>query len=591
MSLDGIFLHRLCDELKRECIGAKVERVNQPQRDELFFILHTPKGNKKLIVCCNPNSARAHLTNIQRENPIVAPMFCMLLRKHLGGARIVDVIQNGVERALEFVFEAYDEMGDKVEKRLVIEIMGRFSNVIVVDEKGLIIDSMKRVDITTSSQRLVLPRLKYEAPPPQEKLYPLTMKESEIMQALSDESVSTLNAPKALLDKFLGLSPIVAREISYRAGVMDVHMSEMSDTQLANLSKEAYKLFCDVNKAESIPCILTEFEDRKPVYFSYTDISQYGDRYQKNTPSSFSELLDEFYSARDEAQLRARRAAQLSKLVGNNIERAAKKLSLQHTELEDAKKREHLKLYGDLITANMYRMEQGDDVLVAQNYFEEDLPEIKIKLDARLSPSQNAQKYYKDYRRKKSAEAYLTEQIEYARAELTYLESVQDALSRAATTVDLAQIREELSNQGYKLDKANEKPQKKNKKQKPSGRQNFVFLEYMSESGIKILCGKNNLQNDYLTLEYARPDYIWLHSRNIPGAHVIICESADMVDDDTLHLAARIAAANCAASKSPKVEIDYTQVRYVKRAAGRKPGMVYYVKQRTVIVEPYMEEN
>ncbi len=587
MSLDGIFLYELLRELKKECAGARIERINQPQRDELILSLHTNGGSRRLLICANPNSARVHFTSQTRENPLVAPMFCMLLRKHLSGARISDVVQNGVERALEIRFEAYDELGDRVQKSLVIEIMGRFSNVIFTDEKGLIIDSMKRVDVTTSSQRLVLPKLVYEAPPPQDKLYPFGLSLEDIHAALSAERFYDMTAEKALLDCFLGLSPIVSRETAFRAGMPGVKLREAGDAGIVKLSRAAHEHFSKAERGEAVPFLLSERDTKRPAYFSYTPIRQYGSRFEEREFPSFSALLDEFYAARDAADIHARRTAQLHKLVTNNIERTSKKLNIQLAELGEARDRENLKLCGDLITANVYRMEKGDSELRAENYFEEGAPEVVIPLDIRLTPSQNAQKYYKAYRRKKSAEGWLTEQTEKTREELLYLETVLESLSRADGAAALSQIRQELTDGGYVTDKSQKKNKPGKNRAKPQKKQSFAFLEYRSPSGARILCGKNNLQNDYLTLEWARPEYTWLHAKNIPGAHVIICEPYYETSDETLLFAARVAAANCAASKSPKVPVDYTQVKNVKRAAGRKPGMVYYVRQRTVNAKPY----
>ncbi|MBQ3378744.1 MAG: NFACT family protein [Clostridia bacterium] len=590
MSLDGIFLYGLCRELSDECRGARVERINQPQRDELVLTLHTDNGQRRLIICANPDSARVHFTRQQRENPVSAPMFCMLLRKHLGGARIFGVFQKGVERALEIRFDAYDEFGDKVQKSLVIEIMGRFSNIIFIDEKGVIIDSIKRVDVTTSSQRLVLPKLLYEAPPPQEKTYPFGHSKEEIFGLLSCERFSLMTAEKALLECFLGLSPIVSREIAFRAKVSGVKLCEAGNDALEGLSKAAYEHFLKAESYDTTAFMLAQKDTHRPAYFSYLPILQYGERFDARGFESFSALLDEFYAARDAADIHARRTARLHKLISNNIDRASKKINIQLAELKDARDREKLKLYGDLITANVYRMKKGDRELVADNFFEEGQPKVSIPLDIRLTPAQNAQKFYKAYRRKKSAESYLSKQTEITREELMYLETVMESLSRADGEAALSQIKEELAAGGYYLDGSLKKKGGKEKR-KPPKKQSFAFLEYKSPSGVRILCGKNNLQNDHLTLEWARPEYTWLHAKNIPGAHVVICEPFYETDDETLLFAARVAAANCAASKSPRVEIDYTQIKNVKRAAGKKPGMVYYVKQRTILAEPYKNKT
>ena len=579
MSLDGIFAHVLASELNNQLKDTRVDKVFQPEKDEIILIMRGAGKNKRLLFCCEANSARVHLTNSAKENPMSAPMFCMLLRKHLGGARINSVSQTGVERAIEFEFETHNELGDKSIKYLIIEIMGRFSNIIFVDQNRIIIDAMKHVDLITSSQRQVLPRLIYEIPPVQNKINPLEITKEQLEFLIFNDD-SNKKTDKFLLECFLGVSPIICRELCHRAGVTDLAMNNLNQTQKQRFYFQVLNHIDNVKSNNVAPCILYDHKTRKPLYFSYTSINQYGIKVQEQSVESFSELLDLYYSKKDEAERARQRSAQLLKVLVNHIERLAKKQDLLSAELISAKDREHLKIYGDLITANIYRINQGDSFAVVENYFDEDTKEINIPLDINLTPSKNAQKYYKEYRRKKTSQQHHIEQIEKTAVELDYLESVLDSLARAQNVRDLGEIKEELISQGYIISK--DQPSKDKKKKKAG----FNVLEFMSSTGNKMFCGKNNQQNDYLTFGLSKKIDVWLHVKNIHGAHVVVSSEDGTIDDATLFEAATIAATYSKGKDSSKVEVDYTQVKNVRRSPLKKPGMVFYTQQKTIVVSP-----
>lgn len=572
MALDGIFLRHIKNEIESAALGARVSQVYQPNREELVFALRTFEGNKKLLLSARANSPRVNFCAKTPENPAQPPMFCMLLRKRIGGGKLVAVRQMDCDRVIFFDFECVNELGDTVMITVVCEIMGMYSNIIIVNSDGIIIDSLKRVDLTMSSRRLVLPNIKYELPEPQDKL---NIAECEIEEIVSKlrylESEMPLN--KALLRTVQGVSPIICREIEHK--VMEGATNLVEGVLYDKLVSELTNLKEIAKNCSGKPCIIYR-EDSKPMDFSFIPITQYGDFANIESFESFSELLDKFYDARDSKERMRVKSQSLVKLLTNTSERIARKLNKQQAELKQCENREQLRICGDLLQANLYRIERGAEYVDVENFYDENNSILRIKLNPAISPSANAQKYYKDYQKAKNAENVLTEQIKKGRSELSYVDSVLDTVMRAENERDLSQIREELTEQGYL-----HRP--KGKQKSPSA---LPPYEFVSSDGFKIMVGRNNKQNDKLTLKMAGKNDMWLHTKDIHGSHAIIFADGKEISDTAIYEAARIAAYHSKAQNSSQVPVDYTLVKYVSKPNGAKPGMVIYVNNKTVYVNP-----
>ena len=580
MALDGAFLHHLARELRDELVGARVSQIHQPNRDELILAVRTHSGNKKLLISARANSPRVHFTRYAPENPASPPMLCMLLRKKLCGAKISEVRQPQLERLIFIDFDAANDLGDAVELTIAIEIMGKYSNVIFMDENGVIIDALKRVDPTMTTQRLVLPSMKYELPPQQNKLNILKCEPKEVL-----DKIQALPKPeklnKAILSVVQGVSPIICRELEYLvAGSEDIYSDMLSSQYLKRLDYYIGKLTDCVRNTSGAPYCVAEPKG-KPRDIAFMGIAQYGSAMRLTRADSFSELLDNFYYERDRADRMKVKGQDLLKLLTNASERLARKINTQRAELEQCADREQLRISGDLIQANLYRIEKGAPFVDLENFYDEDMETIRIKLDPSKSASQNAQKYYKDYRKAKTAEQVLKEQIDLAEKEIEYIDNVFDSLTRAESERELAEIRSELVQTGYiKAPKGNRKDQKP-----------LPPLEFATTDGFKVLVGRNNRQNDTLTLKTANNNDIWFHTKEIPGSHTILVTNGKEPSDDALMQAAQIAAYHSKARDGSKVPVDYTQVRYVSKPQGAKPGMVIFVNNRTVYVTPSLPES
>lgn len=574
MALDGIFLRHIAKEIRDEALGGRITQIHQPNRDEIIIGLRTMQGTKKILLSARANSPRISFTRFAPENPPVPPMLCMLLRKRLGSGKLVDVRQPELERILFLDFEAVNELGDKVKITVASEIMGKYSNVIIIDEQGIIIDSLKRVDMTVSSQRLVLPGLRYELPPPQDKLNILSTEPEKIAERIISSCTGS-SVSKAIMSSIQGISPIVSREIEYKAFGDFFSGSLCSKDNYEKLTAAVAELKSTVENISGKPFILFK-EGNTAFDFSFMEPKQYGDAAAVKCCSSFGELLDTYYSTRDSAERMKVKSKDLHRLLMNITERLSKKINIQKAQLQQCENREELRIKGDLLQANLYRIEKGADSIIAENFYDPELKPIKIELDPSLSPSLNAQKYYRDYRKAKTAEKYLKEYIEKAAEELVYIDAVADELSRAESERELSQIRQELAEQGYiKEPKGKRKP--------------LAVLppfEYTSSDGCKILVGRNNKQNDQLTLKQANNNDMWLHTKDIHGSHVIIQSDGGEIPERTIVEAASLAAYHSKARESSKVPVDYTRVRFVKKPSGAKPGMVIYVNNKTVFVEP-----
>lgn len=570
MSLDGAFLHIVRNELM-PLVGSRVDKVYQPSREEIVLSLRTLRdGTKKLILSANSMSARVHLTEAQFENPQQPPMLCMLMRKHLGNGRLVDIRQDGLERILYLDFECTNEIGDIVTNTLIAEIMGRHSNIILVRD-GRVIDSVKRITDDISSVRRVLPNIVYETPPRSDRLDLLKVTAEEVIAAVCDSSERLSKKLTAVLE---GVSPIFARECAYYSTKdIDAVCSELSDN-----AKDRLRFI--LNKAKKALDGEAEFTvvsdlNGKKKDFCFINIEQYSTGMLVTHCDSANALLDSFFAAAGKAERTKQRAHDLLKLLMNACERVSRKIELQKKELAECSEREVFRVCGDLINANIYRLEKGMTKAELEDFYTGETR--AITLDARLTPAQNAQKYYNEYRKLDTAEKMLTELIAKGQQELIYIDSVFDAVSRTDSEADLAEIRKELREQGYL--RGCVRPDEKVKKAAEP-------LKYRSTDGFEILVGRNNVQNDKLTLKTAKATDIWLHTKEIAGSHVIIRAEGQEVTEQTLFEAAQLAAFHSKGRESSQVPVDYTAVRFVKKPAGAKPGMVIFTNNRTLYVAP-----
>ncbi len=573
MALDGAFLSMVKKELE-PLVGGRVDKISQPSREEIVIALRTRGGNEKLLFSASAGSARVHITKKSIENPKVPPMFCMLMRKHLGNGRLLGIRQDGLERILYFDFEAMNELGDMVTVTLAAEIMGRCSNIVMINAEGKIIDSVKRVDPEMSRERPVLPGMTYSYPPRGERLDFRTCTAEDIETSL--EAMPDGDAAKSLVKIFEGISPIVAREwVYYAAKGGDAAKSDIRGETLERL---AFAVEQTARECREGKCVFTVLKDADGGLkdFSFMPILQYGGLMTTKEMSSACELLDFFYAERDSVSRMKQRSQDLYKLLQNVSERTARRLANQREELKVSAERDKLKLMGDLISANLYRVEKGMSSVAVENFYEDGCPEIKIKLDPMLTPSKNMQKYYSEYRKADTAEKILTEQIAKGEEELAYIDSVFDALTRTQSEDEVNELRQELSEQGYiRSSKLKGKPPKS----RPP-------LEFTSPDGFTVLVGRNNKQNDQLTTKTADKTDIWLHTKDITGSHVIIRAEGKEVPDSTVMWAARVAAFHSRAKSSSQVPVDYVPVRFVKKPSGAKPGMVIFTNNRTLYVTP-----
>ena len=567
MPLDALCLTAVAAEIRAAVQGGKIDKIYQPTRDEVVLYIRGPAGNVRLLLSANPGHPRAHLTERNRENPEQPPMFCMLLRKHLQGARILELNQPPLERILDFKLETLDELGDRVERRLVLEAMGRSANLILLDGEGRIVDCTRRVDGDIArGQRQLLPGLFYRQPPTVDKLNPFTLEPEELRLVLANPLGKAWD--KLLLDSFTGLSPLVARELAFRAG---------DDSE--KLAAELEKLGKSVEENHFTPYLLVR--EGKPVDFTFLPVLQYGPETESIPRESFSALLDDFFSDRESAERVRQRGQDLVKSVTSARDRTARKLGNQARELEATKNRERLRELGDILTSNLHLMEKGMSTFRTMDFYDPEGEEVDIPLDPLLTPQQNAAKYYKEYNKAKTAEEMLTIQIEKGEKELEYLNSVLENIALAEGEKDLQEIRQELTETGYLR-----RPKTAAKRaKKVSGKP----MEFRSSSGLRISVGKNNSQNDLLTTKLAYKSDIWLHTQKIHGSHVILWLEGGEADARSLTEAAQLAAYFSQARDGSKVPVDYTPVKYVKKPAGARPGMVLYTTYQTAVVEPDAE--
>lgn len=580
MPLDAICLGAVTDELNNALAGCRVEKVYQPDRDEIVLQTRGQGGARRLLLSIAAGAPRAHFIDAARENPATPPMFCMLLRKHVQGAKIAAITQPAVERMFSIELDTTDEMGVACKKHLICELMGKHSNVILCGEDNRIIDALRRVDGDLSGKRQVLPGLFYRMPPPQDKHDPFALSGTGLAAAVAQaDGEQTLD--RYLLGQLLGFSPLLCRELSYRAtGDAAKPVGQMTAEERQRLGQVFDDLMDFVREKRCKPFLLTRAEDGGVFDFTFLPVTQYEGVMNVTQADSFSALLAAFFEKKGRVERMARRSADLHKTVVNARDRLARKLAAQQKELDATRNREQYKHMGDLITANLYQLEKGMRKATVVDYYAEDCPEVEITLDVRLTPQQNAQRYFKQYNKAKTAEEVLTQQIEQGRAELDYLESVLVSLGEAESERDLAQLREELTQAGVLSNK-----QTRNKKLRTKPVQAKPF-HYRTSDGFDVFAGKNNLQNDLLTLKTAFKSDIWFHTQKIHGSHVILVADGREPTDQAMTEAAMIAAYHSRARGSSRVPVDYTPVRQVKKPAGAKPGMVIYHVYQTAYVTP-----
>ena len=582
MAFDAGMLACVVHEIKSVARGGRIEKIYQPERDEIILQLRTLLGGKRWLINAGSNCPRISFTSIQKENPMQAPMFCMLLRKHLTGACLSEIEQLGFERVVKLTFDTRDEMGFECKKYLVAEVMGKYSNLIFADEKMKVISALKTIDFTTSSLRQVLPGMTYELPPAQNKLDPTKTNFEDFYAAFSTFPAEK-GAEKFITSTYLGIATSVAREIVHRAcGRFDAAASEVG---CEKLYFSFALVFEAMSRGEFAPTII--LEKNAPIEYSFTDLTYYGSTFEHRAFASASEALDLYFASRDREQRVRQRAADILGLLTNAESRLIKKIDVQEKELADCAKGEKYKNYGDLITANIYKLKRGDKAVELVDYEswnedKQDFDTVFIELDGRLSPAANAQRYYKLYNKSKTAKVELAKQLEIAKSELEYVYSVFDALTKAETTADLSEIRDELYRSGY----ASKMKGYAAPKKQPAP----VIAEFVTTNGYRVLCGKNNYQNEYITHKLAERHDYWFHAKNMAGSHVLLITNGEEPPAEDFTDACEIAAYYSKAKGTAGVEVDYLFARGVKKVSGAKPGFVIYHNNWSAFVTPDEEK-
>lgn len=571
MAFDAFFLSAVLEEVRGRCTGARVEKIHQPSRDTLILHLRCREGREKLLFAANPTAPRLHLTTASPENPAEPPMFCMLLRKHLLGAKLVDITQPPMERAAAFTFDCTDEMGFPVQKRLVAELMGRTCNLYLLSPEGRILDCLRRIGLDESAKRAALPGLKYQEPEPVAKRNPAGLAFADYRDLIGKAGADVLS--DRLMNELGGLSPLVCREAAlYAAGSTDARVEGLDRDAAA----EKLALFFGEHLKHPAPYCYA-LPDGTPKQFAFCPIRQYG---ECREAESFGALLDMFYTLRDQKDAMRQKGQAVRRTVQNLCTRLTRKLALQQKELEATYDRERLRQLGDILTANLHKIVKGQTVVQCEDFYDADMKTIEIPISPVLSPQQNAAKFYKDYARMKNAEKELTKQLELGENELHYLKSVLEELNRAQTEAELEEIRRELQEGGYLRAETGKKRVKQGK---------LSPMRFESTDGYPIYVGRNNRQNDELTFRLARKDDIWCHASKVHGSHVIISCGGTVPPDDTITQAAQLAAYYAETSGGQNIPVDVTPVKQVKKIPNGKPGMVIYHSYKTVIVNPYGE--
>ena len=567
MAFDAVFLSAVLEEIRTRCLGARVDKIHQPSRDTLILHLRCREGREKLLFAANPTAPRLHLTNASPENPAEPPMFCMLLRKHLLGAKLTAISQIPMERAATFTFDCTDEMGFPVQKKLVAELMGRTCNLYLLSPEGRILDCLRRIGLDESAKRAALPGLNYQLPEPIAKQNP--------MEDVDYSGLLTQNGADLLCDRLMdtlgGLSPLVCREAAlFAAGSVDARISDLDVHSAAEKLELFFREHC-LHPAPYCYCL----PDGTPKQFAFCPIRQYG---SCTRAESFGALLDGYYTLRDRKDAMRQKSQAVRKTVQNLCTRLTRKLAIQEKELEATYDRERLRQLGDILTANLHRVVKGQTVVSCEDFYDEEMKPVDIPLSPILSPQQNAAKFYKDYTRMKNAEKELTHQISLGETELQYLKSVLEELNRAQTEAELEEIRRELQDGGYLRQESGKKRIRQEK---------LRSMAFTSTDGYPIYVGRNNRQNEELTFRTARKDDLWCHASKVHGSHVIIACGGTTPPDNTITQAAQLAAYYAETTGGRNVPVDVTTVKQVKKIPNGKPGMVIYHTYKTVIANPY----
>ncbi len=568
----------MCNAVNDTLAGSKVDKIHQPGKNELVFIMRTRGGMHKLYFSADANSPRFCIVENTPENPQTPPMLCMLFRKRLVGATLISVEQYGLDRIAFFNFDATNEIGDKVKLTLAVEIMAQHSNVILFDNdnNNRIVDALRRVDAQTSSFRLVLPGAQYKLPPAQEKIDLRECEPSEACEAILENENAKLSS--AIIKTIQGVSPLLSRELSYRACGDDKGVSELTSEEKLNLFTELSSLKTKLQSGECEPSIVLN-EAQKPMEFCFLPVTQYGNSLKVIKKDNVFSLLEGFYSERDRFLRTRSKASELFKTLDNLIERTSRKLNNQHEDLKKCADRDAIKIKAELITASQYMLKKGASVYEVFNYYTNE--NEKIDVDPALTPSQNAQRLYKEYHKACKAEDMLIKLIDEGEQDLEYLKSVRDMLSRATLEREFGEIKDELISQGFL------KPKKEGKKQMK--KQALQPLEFKTSQGLTVLVGRNNIQNDKLTFKTGRKGDMWLHAQKCPGSHVLLLADGGEIPDDAIVEAAEIAAYYSSAREGTVVTVDYTDVKNIKKPNGAKPGFVVYYTYYSVNVKPKNE--
>ncbi len=580
MALDGLVVHNLASELHTKLVGGKVDKVHQPENDELVLFIRNNKENFKLVLSSSASNPRIYIANeYKKENPIKAPMFCMLFRKYIQGGIITDISQVDFERIIKISVESFDELKEKTTKDIYIEIMGRHSNIILT-QNNKIIDSIKRIPPSVSRVRQLLPNMTYELPPAQDKVNPI--------KGISIKSfINTLrefNGPiyKGIYSKFLGISPSVAKEICHRANLTtDDYSDDKTRDELSTLYRAFSDLFTKIKNDEYDPCIVIDESIDKVIDFSCINLSFLdGNKFIKK--QSISQIIEDYYKTKDFKDRVHQRTSDLRKSISIKLDRLYHKQKKIEKELRDADNADEFKIKGELLTSYIYMIEKGMENVEVANFYDENYSNIIIPLNKNLTPSENAQKYFKKYNKLKTAKIELTSQISICNEEIEYLENIMLGIENCENLEELTDIKDELIRLGYSKAPYRYKSKKDlDITTKPN--------QFISSDGFTILVGKNNKQNDYLTLRIADPEDIWMHTKNIPGSHVIIKCAGKEVPNETLYQAAMLAAFYSKGRMSSQVPVDYTMKKHVKKPSGSKPGMVIYETNNTIYVTPTEE--
>lgn len=574
MAFDGIVTRAVISELKDIAIGARVNQIYQTEDDEIYIRFRSDRKNYNLLLSVNSSSPRFYLTEYTKDNPLQPPMFTMIMRKHLNSSFIKDISQDELDRTVFIDFLGKDDLGLESEKRLIIEIMGRHSNIILIEKSdNMIIDSIFRIPEHISRVRQILPGLKYISPPSQDKINPLNLNRDEFIKLLNKEDNELY---RFLYQNYMGLSPLIAREICHKANIDESTItSDLNEEEINNLYKVFSDFMADVKANKYEPNLVYNEDETKALAFHALEINQYKNSH-KDVFKSISKMLDFYYYERERLNQIRSASQSILRIVLNNIDRNKNKLNKQNIEYGQSLDREKYKIYGDIINANIYRIEDGVESVELENFYEEDMPLIEIEMDKRLNPQENAQKYYKRYSRLRNRNKLLKREIPKTKHELDYLENILVNIENTNDIRDLEEIRDELISGRY-IKKQRKNKNKRNHKSEPH--------HYKSSDGIDIFVGKNNLMNDELTFRKSHSEDTWMHARNIPGSHVIIKMKGE-IPENTLLEAAALAAYYSKSRNDSLVDIDYTERKHVKKIPGGKPGMVTYENFNTIAANP-----